>query len=167
MDELKYLTGYSQNLITQIESLIEKRELDKYLLSRYPTPHTINSDKLLYNYTMDIKNRYLKKSAPLKKVSYCSKMESLYKTLGLQKSSSKVHGSKLKTKHEIQIASLFKNCPEEFLRMIVVHEVSHLKEKEHNNSFYKLCLHVEPNYQQYEFDMRLYLTYLDLFGNLY
>ena len=68
-----------------------------------PTSHTVNSDKLLYRYAMNIKQKYLKKSVPLKKVSYCSKMESLRKTLGVQISSSKTHGSKLKTNHEIQI----------------------------------------------------------------
>lgn len=44
---------------------------------------------------------------------------------------------------------------------------SHFKEKEHNKAFYQLCRHMEPNYHQYEFDLRLYLTQLDLFGDIY
>jgi predicted metal-dependent hydrolase len=43
----------------------------------------------------------------------------------------------------------------------------HFKEKEHNKAFYQLCRHMEPNYAQYEFDLRLYLTQLDLFGDIY
>ncbi|HSX51245.1 MAG TPA: metal-dependent hydrolase, partial [Cellvibrio sp.] len=43
----------------------------------------------------------------------------------------------------------------------------HFKEKEHNKAFYQLCRHMEPNYYQYEFDLRLYLTQLDLFGDIY
>ena len=54
--------------------------------------------------------------------------------------------------------------PEEFLRNIVVHELAHLKEKEHDRAFYKLCLNMEKNYHQVEFDLRLYLTYMDISG---
>jgi predicted metal-dependent hydrolase len=51
--------------------------------------------------------------------------------------------------------------------MIVVHELAHLKEKEHNKAFYSLCEHMEPDYHQLEFDLRLYLTHLELIGPLY
>ena len=34
--------------------------------------------------------------------------------------------AKLKTKHELRIASIFRAAPEDFLRMIVVHELAHL-----------------------------------------
>jgi predicted metal-dependent hydrolase len=51
--------------------------------------------------------------------------------------------------------------------MIVVHELAHLKEKEHNKSFYHLCEHMEPNYNQLEFDLRVYLTCIDIFGPIY
>jgi hypothetical protein len=46
-------------------------------------------------------------------------------------------------------------------------KLAHFKEKEHNKAFYQLCHHMEPNYAQYEFDLRLYLTQLDLFGAIY
>jgi len=42
--------------------------------------------------------------------------------------------------------------------MIVVHELAHLKESEHDKAFYALCLHMEPSYHQLEFDLRLWLT---------
>ena len=72
-----------------------------------------------------------------------------------------------KAKHEIRIGVAFKTAPLEFLRMIVVHELAHLKEKEHNKAFYALCQHMEQDYHQLEFDLRLYLTHLDLHGPLY
>ncbi|OGS94434.1 MAG: hypothetical protein A3H31_01715 [Gallionellales bacterium RIFCSPLOWO2_02_FULL_57_47] len=50
------------------------------------------------------------------------------------------------------------------MRMIVVHELSHIREREHNKAFYQLCLHMEPDYHQLEFDLRAYLTYLDMTG---
>ena len=75
---------------------------------------------------------------------------------------SRVHGGKLKAKKEIRIASLFKDAAPEFLEMIVVHELAHLKEHDHNKAFYKLCTYMLPNYHQREFDMRVYLTAKEL-----
>ena len=59
-----------------------------------------------------------------------------------------MQGGKLKAKAEIRVATVFRNAPEPFLRMIVVHELAHLKEKEHNKAFYQLCCHMEPQYHQ-------------------
>ena len=116
---------------------------------------------------MDFKNSYLKKSLPLSKVIYDGKINIINDALGLHTIISRVQGGKLKSKNEIRIATLFKNVPEEFLRMIVVHELAHLKEKEHDKGFYNLCTFMEPKYHQYEFDLRVYLTYMDLHGKLY
>lgn len=77
-----------------------------------------------------------------------------------------MQGGKLKAKKEIRIASLFKEAAPEFLRMIVVHELAHLRERDHNKAFYQLCQHMEPAYHQLEFDLRVYLTYRELPGNL-
>ena len=65
----------------------------------------------------------------------------------------------------IQIAALFREAPAPFLRMIVVHELAHLREKAHNKAFYQLCQHMEPDYHQLEFDLRLYLTHQDQTGS--
>ena len=70
----------------------------------------------------------------------------------------------LAAKHEIRIAAMFKQAPDEFLRMIVVHELAHLREKDHGKAFYQLCAHMEPHYHQYEFDLRLYLTHMEHSG---
>jgi predicted metal-dependent hydrolase len=74
----------------------------------------------------------------------------------------RVQGGKIKSKREIRVASLFKDAPPEFLKMIVVHELAHLKEREHDKAFYQLCTHMAPDYHQLEFDLRLYLTQLEL-----
>ena len=163
MERLKYLGGYDPKLKQQVISLIENKTLGKLMLKKYPTSHEITTDKMLYDYVMGIKNRYLKKSNPISKVSYDSKINFSNQALGLHTYVSRVQGSKLKTKNEIKISSQFKKMPLEFLRMIVVHELAHLKEKSHDKAFYKLCEYMEPNYHQLEFDMRLYLTYMDIF----
>jgi UTP pyrophosphatase len=75
---------------------------------------------------------------------------------------SRVQGSQLKAKREIRVAALFKKAPAEFLKMIVVHELAHLKERAHDKAFYQLCTWMEPDYHQLEFDLRCYLTQLEL-----
>lgn len=167
MKKLKYLQHYHPNNISQIQKLIDDKKLDKYLLSKYKTVHEYKNDKAIYDYTMDLKNSFLKKSLPLSKVIYDGKINVINDALGLHTIISRVQGGKLKSKNEIRIATLFKNVPEEFLRMIIVHELAHIKEKEHDKAFYKLCTYMEPNYHQYEFDLRVYLTYMDLYGKLY
>ncbi|WP_250658308.1 YgjP-like metallopeptidase domain-containing protein [Alkalimarinus coralli] len=164
---LKYLSGYPETIVLQAERLIDEDRLGAFLLKRYPESHHIRTDKALYSYVLDIKNDYLKKSQPLSKVVYDDKINVINHALGLHTFVSRVQGSKLKAKNEIRVASVFKNTPEPFLRMIAVHELAHLKEKEHNKAFYKLCRHMEPSYHQLELDMRLYLTHMDLIGRLY
>lgn len=46
--------------------------------------------------------------------------------------------------------------------MIVVHELAHLKEHDHNKAFYQLCCHILPDYHQLEFDCRVYLLWQEL-----
>ncbi|OBU17239.1 metal-dependent hydrolase [Photobacterium aquimaris] len=167
MQQLKYIQGYPPHLVDQVQQLIEKDQLKTLLLNRYPTPHTIKTEKALYDYVIELKNQYLKKSAPISKVGYDNKINVINHALGLHTFISRVHGNKLKAKHEIRIATVFKQAPLPFLRMIVVHELAHLREKDHNKAFYQLCCHMEPNYHQLELDMRLYLTHLDLIGPIY
>lgn len=165
--ELQYLLGYPDHLTDQVQRLIAENTLHKLLLKKYPSPHEIRTDKALYEYVITIKNISMQKSQPLSKVLFDPKIKMQHQALGVHKFISRVQGGKLKAKNEIRIASTFRNAPEPFLRMIVVHELAHLKEKDHNKAFYKLCKHMEPDYHQLDFDMRLYLTQLDLFGPLY
>ena len=165
--KLKYLEHYNETVKSQVVTLIESQKLPAFLLQKYPDSHTYKTDSNLYEYTIEIKNSYLKKSQPLSKVIYDGKIHVINNALGMHTFASRVQGSKLKSKNEIRVASMFKSTPEAFLRMIIVHELAHLKEKEHNKAFYKLCEHMEPDYHQLEFDTRLYLTSLEHFGKIY
>lgn len=159
---LTYLTAYPESLQDQVRQLIAADQLGTHLRKKYPQQHEIRNDKALYQYVQDLKSLNLRNGDQISKVIYDNKLHVIKNALGTHSYVSRVQGSKLKTKNEIRISSLFKNTPEEFLRMIVVHELAHLKEKEHNKAFYQLCGHLEPQYHQYELDCRLYLTYLDL-----
>lgn len=165
--QLKYLTGYPEPVLNQVRSAIAAKTLGQFLLKKYPVTHDIKTNKALYAYVMDLKHHYLRQSSPLSKVIYVDKLDVLHQALGLHTYVSRVQGSKLKAKNEMRIGSVFKTAPPEFLNMIVVHELAHLREKDHNKAFYKLCTHMEPSYHQLEFDVRVYLTHLELFGELY
>ena len=167
MHDLKYLAGYPAQVTGQVEKLIADQQLGAMLLKKYPLAHEIKTDKALYDFTLDLKNQYLRKSPPLSKVAFDNKINLTHQALGLHSFVSRVQGGKLKAKNEIRIGAVFKTAPLEFLRMIVVHELAHLKEKDHQKAFYSLCLHMEPAYPQLELDVRLYLTHLDLVGPLY
>jgi UTP pyrophosphatase len=167
MRELNYLAGYSEQVTDQVQQLIAEQRLGQILLKRYPVAHQIKTDRALYDYAVQLKNQFLRNAPPLSKVVFDGKINILHHALGLHSFFSRVQGGKLKAKSEIRIGAVFKNAPLEFLRMIVIHELAHLREKEHNKAFYSLCEHMEPAYHQLEFDLRLYLTHLELIGELY
>jgi UTP pyrophosphatase len=164
---LKYFTGYPSETTEQVKRVIAEQRLSDVLLKKYPQSHQVRTDKQLYEYTIELKTQYMTKAQPLNRAHYDSKIKVIQHALGQHSYITRAHGNKTKTVNEIKIASLFRIAPEAFLKMIVVHELAHFKEKEHNKAFYQLCRHMEPNYYQYEFDVRLYLTQLDLFGEIY
>jgi len=162
MTVLKYLQAYPVTLQDKVRQLIAQQQLGEHLARRYPGRHEVQSDKALYAYTTGLKQQYLKSAPAIDKVLYDSKLDVLQRALGLHTAISRVQGSKLKAKKEIRVAALFKAAAPEFLEMIVVHELAHLREIEHNKAFYQLCRYMLPDYHQLEFDLRVYLTWREL-----
>lgn len=162
MTPLKYLTAYPAQLQDQVRRLIADDRLGEYLAKRYPERHAVQSDKALYAYVMELKQQYLRNAPGIDKVLYDSKLDVVRKALGLHTAVSRVQGGKLKAKKEIRVAALFRDAAPEFLQMIVVHELAHLREFDHNKAFYQLCEHMLPGYHQLEFDLRVYLTWREL-----
>jgi len=159
-----YLAGYPAALVAQVRQLIEQDRLAGLLRQKYPAAHDVRTDKALYDYVLELKNEYLRNAGQLSKVVFDSKLHDIRNALGTHTSISRVQGSNLKTKREIRVAAIFREMPPGFLRMIVVHELAHMKERQHDKAFYQLCRHMEPDYPQLEFDLRAYLTYLDADG---
>ncbi|MDF7660127.1 M48 family metallopeptidase [Erwiniaceae bacterium L1_54_6] len=162
---LIYLQGYPEHILSQVQKLIEQQRLGAFLQQRYPDMHDLVSDKALYDYTQGLKNRYMRSAPPVSKVIWDNKIKVMKHALGLHTAISRVQGGNLKSKAEIRISTFFRLAPEAFLRMIVVHELAHLKEKDHSKAFYQLCCHMEPDYHQLEFDARLWMTEQALRGN--
>ena len=161
---LKYLNGYPEHLQQRARELLDAGKLGEAVRKRYAEPNPVRNDRQLYDYVQAIKERHLRQSVPLGKVLYDGKLQVVKHALGTHTAISRNHGGKLKASREIRIARVFREAPAEFLRMIVVHELAHIKEADHNKPFYQLCLHMEPDYHQLEFDLRVYLCYLDAGG---
>jgi len=159
---LRYLSGYPPDLLAQVRALIAEGRLADTVRRRYPDGHDVKTDRALYDYAGALKSRYLRNAGPLAKVQYDTSLHVARNALGTLTAVSRVQGTKLKAKREIRVASLFKQAPAPFLKMIVVHELAHLKEREHDKAFYALCTHMEPDYHQLELDVRLWLTALEL-----
>ncbi len=159
---LRYLTGYPPALLDQVRVLIAGGTLAENVRRRYPEGHAVNNDRALYDYVGELKSRFMRNAGPLSKVQYDTTLHVVRNALGTHTTVSRVQGNRLKAKREIRVASLFKDGPAPFLKMIVVHELAHLKEREHDKAFYALCSHMEPEYHQLELDVRLWLTALEL-----
>jgi predicted metal-dependent hydrolase len=161
MAPLKYLAGYPEPLQQRVRALLAQGGLGPLLAGKYPQPHAVRSDGQLYDYVQAMKDRHLRKSPPLARVAWDGRLQAARHALGTHTTISRVQGSRLKASREIRIATVFRDAPAPFLEMIVVHELAHLRESDHNKAFYQLCTHMAPDYHQWEFDLRLYLTHLE------
>ena len=161
---LPYLQGYAKETLAQVAEMLQAQKVGDWLTRKYPQGHGLRTDGALFDYVQDLRQDYLRGADALSKVQYDSKLHVMRNALGTHTTVSRVQGSKLKAKREIRIASLFKDTPTEFLRMIAVHELAHLREREHGKAFYQLCTYIEPAYHQLEFEVRVYLTHVDLLG---
>lgn len=159
---LKYLQGYPQELLARVQDLIDTGRLAAHVEQRHPERHAVRSERALYDYVCGLKARHMKSAPPVAKVAWDPRLQIVKNALGTHTAISRVQGGQLKAKREIRIAALFKDASADFLRMIVVHELAHLKEPAHDKAFYALCCHMEPDYHALEFDLRLWLTALEL-----
>lgn len=164
MTVLRYLTGYPEPLLAKVRTLLGERRLLASVLQRHPQAHDIRNDRDLQGYVGEIKARHMKSAPPLSRVGYDNRLHVVRNALGTHTAVSRVQGTRLKASREIRIAGLFRNAPAAFLRMIVVHELAHLRERDHDKAFYALCRHMEPDYHQLEFETRVWLTALELEG---
>ena len=166
MTVLRYLNGYGPEIKQQVQQLIDNDQLGAWLQRRYPSgsEHSIQTDAALYDYTQRLKQQHMRSSGPVSKVFFDTRMHVIDNALGQHQFVSRVQGNKLKRKNEIKVSALLKSLPEALLRMVVVHELAHLREKEHNKAFYQLCQHMQADYHQLELDLRLILILRDING---
>ena len=161
---LGYLQGYPTDTLAQVEKLLHEDRVADWLLKKYPRGHAVRTDRALFDYVQLLKAEHLRGAEPLAKVAFDAKLQVVQHALGTHTTIARVQGNKLKAKREIRVASLFKNVPEDFLKMITVHELAHMKERQHDKAFYSLCNYMEPRYHQLEFEVRVYLTHLEASG---
>ena len=153
-----FLSGYPESLLDQVRAQIAAGQLGPSLAQRYPESHQIRTDGALYEHANALKQRHLRHAPPLAKVAFDQRLQIDQRALGTLTAASRVQGTRLAAKRELRVAALFKYAPAAMLDMIVVHELAHLRHRDHDKAFYALCDHMLPGYHQIEFDTRLYLT---------
>ncbi len=154
-----FLAGYPDDLLAQVRDRLADGSLGEHLARRYPDAHQIRTDGALYDHAAALKARHLRNAPALNKVAYDGRLQIDQRALGPLTAASRVQGGRLAAKRELRVAACFKQAPAAMLDMIVVHELAHLKEREHNKPFYALCEHMLGGYHQVEFDTRLWLTW--------
>jgi hypothetical protein len=154
-----FLAGYPDDLLAQVRGRLADGSLGEHLARRYPDAHQIRTDGALYDHAAALKARHLRNAPALNKVAYDGRLQIDHRAMGTLTAASRVQGGRLAAKRELRVAACFKQAPAAMLDMIVVHELAHLKEREHNKPFYALCDHMLAGYHQVEFDTRLWLTW--------
>ena len=155
---LPFLGGYPDSVLDEVRVAIAEGRLAAHLARRYPEVHAVRNDGALYEHAMALKQRHLRNAPLLSKVVFDTRLQIDQRALGTLTAVSRVQGGQLKAKREIRVAAVFKEAPAVMLDMIVVHELAHLKAREHDKPFYALCEHMLTGYHQIEFDTRLFLT---------
>lgn len=158
MTVLPYLAGYSPELQARVREMLASGQLAARLAARYPERHGVRTNKALQRYVQEIKAQRMRTAPPLGQVLFDDRLHVVHGALGLHTTTTRAHGARLRKRREVRIAGLFKETPPEFLHMIVVHELAHMKHAEHDRDFYRLCEHMERDYHQLELDLRLFLT---------
>lgn len=167
VDFMNYFSAYPEQIKAQVEALISSGKLVRYFEKKYPVAHQFKSEKALYDFATGLKQHYLKNAPKLNSVKYEKQKDLVLNALGTHTFKRHAHGKKLKAQHHIAIANQLKYAPEEILKTLVVHELAHFKEKDHNKSFYKLCCHMQANYFECELDLRLFMVLCEKGENFY
>jgi len=159
----RYFNGYPSTIVEQALQLISSNRLQRYLLRKYPEAHDITTDKLLYQYATELKKRYLTNAPPFGRAAFTQQGDMITNALGTH-----TYRMQGKTrKHDLAINNDLLYAPEALLKALVVHELAHFKEKDHNKAFYKLCCYMEPDYHQLELDLRLFCVAVSMGENPY
>ena len=65
MTALKYLGGYDEQVLARVRELIAADRLGAVLRDKYGEAHTVRNDNALYEYTVAIKERYMRSAERL------------------------------------------------------------------------------------------------------
>jgi hypothetical protein len=154
---LPYLRGYPPELLQQVRDLLAAAGWPRPWRSGIPRRTTCRTERALYDYVSALKARHMKSARRWRRwptTRSCTSCATPWARTAPSPRAGRAAQGQARDPHRRAV----QGAPADFLRMIVVHELAHLKEREHDRAFYALCLHMEPHYHQLEFDLRLWLT---------
>jgi UTP pyrophosphatase len=77
---MPFLQAYSAEVQQHAQAMLQCQEVGTFLQQRYPTAHTIRSDKALFEYAQTLKHTHMRHSEPLNKVQFDSNCASARST---------------------------------------------------------------------------------------
>ena len=96
MAPLKYLAGYPEHVLAQVREALAQGRVQRRLAERYGEAHAVRNDKALLQYTVALKDRYMRKAGPLHKVVYDDRLQVVRHALGTHTAVSRVQGGRLR-----------------------------------------------------------------------
>ncbi len=59
-------------MTAQVQKLVNEKRLGDTILKRFPVAHEIKTERALYDFTIELKNQFLRKAPPISKVVFGS-----------------------------------------------------------------------------------------------
>jgi hypothetical protein len=162
MEPLKYLVGYPPHVLARVQALLEQGRLGKVLEDRYGQMHTVRTDGQLYDYVQALKDRHLRQSVPLGKVIYDSKLQVMKHALGTHTSDFARAGRQAQGQPRDPHRHRVPRCAGGFPEDDRGARAGAPEGSRARQGVLSLCTHMEAEYHQLEFDLRLYLTQLEI-----
>jgi hypothetical protein len=88
---------YPEHGQARVREAMAQARVGPMLAERYGQAHAVRTDRQLYDYVQDLKDRHLRQSVPLAKVVFDGKLQVARHALGTHSAISRVQGGKLKS----------------------------------------------------------------------
>jgi predicted metal-dependent hydrolase len=153
---LKYNKKFKQTLIENGEKLLKKHKKNKYIKSKDEENvllfgEFVEKKELKWNLDKNLKNILLDYVSPIVD-EYSKKLWNNFTSISIRKASSKRWSCSHDQK--IMFSQNLVHLPTKYIKYVVIHEVCHLKHKNHSKEFWKEVENFLPNYREIRKEMR-------------
>ena len=82
MNPMRYLQGYPETTLAQVQALLTEDRAGTWLLGKYPQSHGVRTDRALYDYVQGLKQAFLRSGEALSKVAFDNKLHVVKNEIG-------------------------------------------------------------------------------------
>ncbi len=160
--KLKDNKDFENKLLEKWKILLEKQKKHKFIETKWENFLILFWEKIINPWffklnkndqTKILKNLLYEKSIPILD-KYSKLLDKKYDCLVIKDLKSKRWSCSRNQKIVLNLKLL--HLPKHFLEYVIIHEVCHLKEKNHSKNFWKLVEYFLPNYKKIRKELRIY-----------